>query len=37
VVVETPAGAGGHVGAQVAATAKPHGYTLLSHNNGISG
>jgi tripartite-type tricarboxylate transporter receptor subunit TctC len=37
VVVETKAGAGGQVGAQVAATARPDGYTLLSHNNGISG
>ena len=37
VVVETRAGAGGQVGAQVAASAKPDGYTLLSHNNGISG
>jgi tripartite-type tricarboxylate transporter receptor subunit TctC len=37
VVVETKAGAGGQVGAQVAATSKPDGYTLLSHNNGISG
>jgi tripartite-type tricarboxylate transporter receptor subunit TctC len=37
VVVEIKAGAGGQVGAQVAATSKPDGYTLLSHNNGISG
>src|SRR5262245_18176434 len=37
VVVETKAGAGGQVGTQVAANAKPDGYTLLSHNNGISG
>src|SRR5262249_9631980 len=37
VVVETKAGAGGQVGAQVAATARPDGYTLLSHNTGISG
>jgi tripartite-type tricarboxylate transporter receptor subunit TctC len=37
VVVETKAGAGGQVGAQVAATAPPDGYTILSHNNGISG
>src|SRR4026207_2463449 len=34
VVVETKAGAGGQVGAQVAASAKPDGYTPLSHHNG---
>jgi tripartite-type tricarboxylate transporter receptor subunit TctC len=37
VVIETKAGAAGQVGAQVAAAAKPDGYTLLSHNTGISG
>src|SRR5262249_24147295 len=37
VVIETKAGAAGAVGAQVAAAAKPDGYTLLSHNNGICG
>jgi tripartite-type tricarboxylate transporter receptor subunit TctC len=37
VVVETKAGAGGQVGAQVAANAKSDGYTILSHNNGLSG
>src|SRR5262249_37563507 len=31
IVVETKAGAAGQVGAQVAATAKPDGYTLLAH------
>ena len=37
VVIETKAGAAGQVGAQVAASARPDGYTLLSHNTGISG
>jgi tripartite-type tricarboxylate transporter receptor subunit TctC len=37
VVIETKAGAGGQVGAQVAASAKPDGYTILTHNTGISG
>jgi tripartite-type tricarboxylate transporter receptor subunit TctC len=36
VVVETRAGAAGAVGAQVGASAKPDGYTLLSHNNGLA-
>jgi len=37
VVVETKAGAAGQVGAQVVASSRPDGYTLLSHNTGISG
>jgi tripartite-type tricarboxylate transporter receptor subunit TctC len=37
VVIETKAGAAGQVGAQVAASAKPDGYTLLSHNTGLAG
>ncbi len=36
-VIETKAGAAGAVGAQVAATAKPDGYTLLLHIVSISG
>ena len=37
VVIETKAGAAGAVGAQFVASARPDGYTLLSHNTGISG
>jgi tripartite-type tricarboxylate transporter receptor subunit TctC len=37
VVIETKSGASGAVGAQVAAFAKPDGYTLLSHITSISG
>ena len=36
-VIETKAGAAGQVGAQVASTAKPDGYTLLIHIVSISG
>jgi tripartite-type tricarboxylate transporter receptor subunit TctC len=37
VVIDTKAGAAGAVGAQVAVSAKPDGYTLLSHITSISG
>ncbi len=37
VVIETKAGAAGQVGAQVAANAKPDGYTLLAHLPSVSG
>jgi tripartite-type tricarboxylate transporter receptor subunit TctC len=37
VVLETKPGAAGAVGAQVAASAKPDGYTLLSHLPSLSG
>ncbi len=37
IVIDTKAGAAGAVGSQVAATAKPDGYTLLSHITSISG
>ncbi len=37
VVIETKPGAAGAVGAQVAANAKPDGYTLLTHITSISG
>ena len=37
IVIETKAGAAGQVGAQVAASAKPDGYTLLMHLVSISG
>jgi tripartite-type tricarboxylate transporter receptor subunit TctC len=37
VVIETKTGAAGQIGAEVAATAKPDGYTLLSHVTSISG
>jgi len=37
VVMETKPGAAGQVGGQFVASAKPDGYTLLSHNTSISG
>ena len=37
VVIETKAGAAGQVGAQVAASAKPDGYTLLIHMVSLAG
>src|SRR5665647_544966 len=37
VIIDTKAGAAGAVGAQVAASAKPDGYTLLLHITSISG
>jgi tripartite-type tricarboxylate transporter receptor subunit TctC len=37
IVIDTKAGAAGAVGSQVAAAAKPDGYTLLAHITSISG
>lgn len=37
IVIDTKAGAAGAVGAQIAATARPDGYTLLMHITSISG
>jgi tripartite-type tricarboxylate transporter receptor subunit TctC len=37
IVIETKAGAAGQVGAQFVASAKPDGYTLLTHNTALAG
>ena len=37
VVIETKAGASGQVGAQFVASARPDGYTLLTHNTALAG
>jgi tripartite-type tricarboxylate transporter receptor subunit TctC len=37
IVLETKAGAAGQIGAQFVASAKPDGYTLLTHNTSLAG